>query len=174
MAEVILETTRPITKDNPYRICFVCLGNICRSPTAEGVMQHEVLEQSLGSYFEIDSAGTAAYHVGEPANSKSRKVAEEYGVKLLSKARKFESSDLDYYDLVLAMDRQNFHNIKHLASGDEHHSKIYMLREFDPHQDDDEVPDPYYGGINGFYHVFEVVQRSCKNLLDQLKQHVKQ
>ncbi len=172
MAEPTIQSIRKITTENPYRVCFVCLGNICRSPTAEGVMQHEVLQQSLGSYFEIDSAGTAAYHVGEPANSKSRKVAEEYGVKLLSTARKFEASDLDYYDLVLAMDRQNYHNIKHLAGGEHHHEKIYMLRDFDPQPDDDEVPDPYYGGINGFYHVFDVVQRSCRNLLDQLKQHV--
>lgn len=169
MAEPTIQTIRPITKENPYRLCFVCLGNICRSPTAEGVMQHEVNHQGLGSFFEIDSAGTAAYHVGEPANSKSRKVAEEYGVKLLSTARKFESSDLDYFDLVLAMDRQNYHNIKHLANGEAHHSKIYMLRDFDPHPDEDEVPDPYFGGINGFYHVFEVVQRSCRSLLDQLK-----
>lgn len=172
--EPTLSSTRPITKENPYRICFVCLGNICRSPTGEGVMQHEVIQQGLGSYFEIDSAGTAAYHVGERANSKSRKVAEEYGVKLNSTARKFEPSDLDYYDLVLAMDRQNFQDVKGMAKVPEHHNKIHLLREFDSDPDDFEVPDPYYGGINGFYNVFEVVQRSCRGLVDQLKNQISQ
>ncbi len=170
--ESTLQSVRPITKENPYRICFVCLGNICRSPTGEGVMQHEVNQAGLSSYFEIDSAGTGAYHVGEKANSKSRKVAEEHGIKLHSTARKFEPSDLDYFDLVLAMDRQNFKDLKSMAKTDDHTAKIHLLRDFDSDPDDFEVPDPYYGGLNGFYDVFYTVQRSCKGLLEELKQHV--
>ena len=86
---------RPVTKENPYKICFVCLGNICRSPTAEGIFQHLVNQRGLQSCFYIDSAGTSAFHIGEPANSKSQWVANQQGLKLHSKARRFEPADLE-------------------------------------------------------------------------------
>ncbi len=161
---------QPITEEDPYKICFVCLGNICRSPTAEGVFQHLVNDRGLQPYFEIDSAGTSAYHVGEPANSKSREVARQHGVELHSKARRFESFDLDYFDLILAMDRENLSNVKRLSSPD-HDNKIGMLRDFDP-EGGGEVPDPYYGGVQGFENVFKIVKRSCKRLLDELETHI--
>lgn len=161
-----------ITKENPFKLCFVCLGNICRSPTAEGVFQHLVNVHGLQSYFEIDSAGTSAYHIGETANSKSQKVANQHGVKLLSKARRFESFDLGYFDLIIAMDKENLSNIRQLDSKKEHDEKIMLLREFDPIPENSEVPDPYYGGINGFEKVFNVVERSCKNLLDELETRI--
>lgn len=97
---------RTVTADNPLKVCFVCLGNICRSPTAEGVFEHLVKREGLLPYFEIDSAGTGAWHVGERANSRSRKVAEQNGVQLNSLARKFERSDLEEFDLVIAMDKE--------------------------------------------------------------------
>lgn len=161
-----------ITKENPFKICFVCLGNICRSPTAEGVFQHLVNERELQSYFEIDSAGTSAYHIGESANSNSQKVARQHGVTLHSKARKFESVDLDYFDLILAMDSENLGNIRQLDAGDEYDTKIKLLREFDPTPENKEVPDPYYGGMQGFENVFQVVKRSCENLLDELEKQI--
>lgn len=164
---------RIITKEHPYQILFVCLGNICRSPTAEGVMQHLVNEAGLGSYFFIDSAGTSAFHSGEPANSKSRAVALDYGVSLLSRARQLEVSDLDTYDLILAMDKQNIINIRDLSRSDAHNPKIKLMREFDHNPGDGEVPDPYYGGLNGFHDVFKIVDRSCKELLEQLKPMIK-
>ncbi|MEX1136256.1 MAG: low molecular weight protein-tyrosine-phosphatase [Balneolales bacterium] len=165
--------SRTITKEDPYKICFVCLGNICRSPTAEGLFRRIVDEQGLDEYFEIDSAGTSAWHIGEPANSKSRTIAEKYGTKLLSKARRFEPVDLEYYDLVVAMDFANHETLKELDEAGIYHPKITTLREFDPKPGDGEVPDPYFGGINGFEDVYEIVKRSCESLLEQLLKSLK-
>lgn len=161
-----------ITQDDPFRICFVCLGNICRSPTAEGIFQHLVTERGWQRYFEIDSAGTSAYHVGEPANSKSRRTAQKYGVKLHSRARQFEYSDLEYYDLILAMDKENLKNIQNIDTKDKFTDKIALMRSFDPKPDDGEVPDPYYGGMQGFENVFQVLKRSCESLLDELEKKI--
>ncbi|MFH5832629.1 low molecular weight protein-tyrosine-phosphatase [Halalkalibaculum sp. DA3122] len=163
---------KEITKENPYKIIFVCLGNICRSPTAEGVFQHLVNERNLEVYFEIDSAGTSAYHVGESPNSNSRQVAGRYGVQLQSRARKFEYGDLEYYDLILAMDHDNLKNIQSLDRKDRFSDKITLLRSFDPQPGDGAVPDPYYGGMRGFENVFQVVKRSCESLLDELEQQI--
>lgn len=165
---------KEITKEKPYKICFVCLGNICRSPTAEGVFQHLINERNLESYFEIDSAGTSAYHVGESANSRSQQTAKQHGISLHSKARQFEPFDLEYFDLVLAMDQENFSNIKGLSNGKTDSTKIGMLRDFDPKPGDGEVPDPYHGGIQGFENVFQIVRRSCENLLDRLEPNIKE
>jgi protein-tyrosine phosphatase len=167
--EAIMSGNTPITKENPYKIVFVCLGNICRSPTAEGIFQHLVNERGLQPYFYIDSAGTSAYHIGEPANSKSRQVAEQHGVRLQSRARRFEADDLDEFDLILAMDRENFENLKRLDRNSTFNGKIRLMREYDPQPGDGEVPDPYYGGMDGFQHVFEVLKRSCETLLDELE-----
>lgn len=163
---------RPITRKDPYKMVFVCLGNICRSPTAEGVMQHLVNEAGFGSYFEIDSAGTAAYHTGEPANSKSRAIAEKHGVQLLGRARKFKSFDLDHFDLILVMDHENHDNVLRLCRTDEQREKVQMLRDYDPQPGDGQVPDPYYGGLDGFEKVFQIVKRSCEQLLFKLKSQV--
>jgi protein-tyrosine phosphatase len=163
----------PITRDNHYKICFVCLGNICRSPTAEGVFQHLINERQLENYFEVDSAGTSAYHVGESANSKSQRTAQKHGITLHSKARQFEASDLEYYDLILAMDNENLENVRQLANGNQDH-KIGRMRDFDPNPGDGEVPDPYYGGPEGFENVFQIVKRSCEHLLDELETHVQE
>ncbi len=162
-----------ITKDNPYKICFVCLGNICRSPTAEGIFQHLVNERGLQPYFYVDSSGTSAYHIGEPANSKSQKVANEHGVQLNSRARKFVAADLDEFDLILAMDHENYDNINGLDNDGSRAEKVLMMREFDPQPDSKAVPDPYYGGMDGFQNVFDVLKRSCETLLDELEKQVK-
>jgi len=163
---------RSITKDDPFSICFVCLGNICRSPTAEGVFQHLVNEKQLEEYFEIDSAGTSAYHIGESANSSSQKVANEHGIELHSRGRQFESSDLEYFDMVLAMDHENLDNVKSLDRNGEFVHKVGLLRDFDPDETGLEVPDPYFGGMNGFKNVFDVVYRSCEHLLNELQYHI--
>ncbi|MEX0927823.1 MAG: low molecular weight protein-tyrosine-phosphatase [Balneolales bacterium] len=161
-----------ITKDKPFKICFVCLGNICRSPTAEGIFQRIIREGGLDEYFEIDSAGTSAWHIGEPANSKSRMIAGRYGTPLLSRARKFEPVDLNYYDLIVAMDFENREALKTLDRSGDHTTKITTLRKFDPEPGDGQVPDPFFGGINGFENVYEIIWRSCDNLVDQLRQFV--
>jgi protein-tyrosine phosphatase len=166
-----LPTQKSITKENHFKICFVCLGNICRSPTAEGIFQHLVEERGLEDYFEVDSAGTSAYHIGESANSKSQRTANKHGITLHSRARQFKASDLDYYDLILAMDNANLKNVKHMANGN-HEDKIGLMRDFDPDPGDGEVPDPYYGGREGFENVFRIVKRSCERLLDELESHI--
>lgn len=163
---------RPITKHQPYQLCFVCLGNICRSPTAEGIFQHLVNKKSLHPYFFIDSAGTSAYHIGEKANSKSQSVANQQGVKLNSKARRFETADLAEFDLILAMDHENFRNIRALDNSDRYSYKIKLMRDFDPTPENGAVPDPYYGGINGFQQVFDVINRSCNSLLTELETYI--
>jgi protein-tyrosine phosphatase len=166
-----IPVNNPITRENHYKICFVCLGNICRSPTAEGIFQHLINERGLENYFEVDSAGTSAYHLGESANSKSQRTAQKHGITLHSKARQFDASDLDYYDLILAMDNENLKNVRQMANGN-HDNKVGRMRDFDPNPGDGEVPDPYYGGPEGFENVFQIVKRSCENLLDELENHV--
>lgn len=163
---------RAITKENPYKLIFVCLGNICRSPTGEGVFQHLVNEKGLQPYFQIDSAGTSAFHIGEPANSKSQWTANQHNVKLHSRAQQFQQQDLEEYDLILAMDHENLQNIKRLDKNDAFDDKIKLMRDFDPFPDDGAVPDPYYGGMQGFENVFQIVKRSCETLLGELKPEI--
>ncbi len=160
---------REITLENPFKICFVCLGNICRSPTAEGVLQHIIRQGGLEPYFEIDSAGMSAYHIGEAANSKSRDIARKHGVELLSRARQFDAFDLSYFDLILAMDEDNYYGILSLDQSKMYREKVAMLRVFDPEPGDGNVPDPYYGGVDGFEQVFKVINRSCDSLIEKLK-----
>ena len=164
---------RPISKEDPYKLVFVCLGNICRSPTAEGLFIHKVNQKGLDNYFYIDSAGTAAYHVGESANSKSQATANKHGVHLPSKARKFEYADLEEFDLILAMDSENLSNIKELDRKNKFSEKIKMMREFDPEPGNGEVPDPYYGGQEGFENGFRVLDRSTQALLNELNSFIK-
>jgi protein-tyrosine phosphatase len=161
----------PITQERPFRVLFVCLGNICRSPTAEGIFQHQVNERGLQSLFEIDSAGTSGWHEGEPANSKSRMTAERHGVKLLTRSRAFKPFDLSYFDMIVPMDRMNQRDILSLAHDDAQRAKVVMMRDFDPESQGD-VPDPYYDALEGFEHVFQILDRSCKALLDSLEQHI--
>ncbi len=163
---------RSITKENPYSICFVCLGNICRSPTAEGVMQHLVTKAGLQSYFYIDSAGTASYHTGELPDSKSRKIAGQHDVILQSRARQFRAEDLNEFDLILAMDHENYSDILALDHKNRFANKVALLRSFDPYPAHMAVPDPYYGGIEGFEKVYEIIRRSCTELLEILQTHI--
>lgn len=163
---------KEITINNPFRIVFVCLGNICRSPTAEGIFIHKVRERALTLFFYIDSAGTAAYHVGEPANSKSQQTANKYGVHLPSRARQFEYGDFEDFDLILAMDSSNNNNLHQLDRKNRFSDKIQMMRTFDSTPGDGDVPDPYYGGMQGFDTVFQILDRSCEQLLNELEKYI--
>jgi protein-tyrosine phosphatase len=163
---------RTISQNEPFRICFVCLGNICRSPTAEGVLQHLVKERNIQNYFQIDSAGTSAYHIGELPNSKSRQVALSQGIMLRSRAQQFEHHHGEYYDLILTMDQENYDNLVYLDKDNLFTEKIRLFRSFDPQPDDYEVPDPYYGGLRGFEEVFRITYRTCEALLDELEQYI--
>lgn len=164
---------RPISRENPYRICFVCLGNICRSPTAEGIFQHLVREEGLDPYFFIDSSGTSGWHRGEPANQKSQEVANRHGVTLHSRSREFDSRDLDEFDLLLAMDTENYRDILAHAKSDEQSQRVWLMREFDPEEGNRSVPDPYHDRMDGFERVYQILYRSSYQLLEQLKPSIK-
>lgn len=152
----------------PVRVLFVCLGNICRSPLAEGVFRHLAEEADLGHAVEVDSAGTGAYHVGEDPDPRSREVAERHGIHLEGHARQAEPRDFSTFDLVVAMDRSNRRDLERLGR-DAGEAELRLLREFDPEAGDDlDVPDPYYGGEDGFDRVYEMVHRSCRALLDEI------
>jgi len=146
-------------------ILFVCLGNICRSPLAEGVFRSLVEEAGLSERFEIDSAGTGAWHVGEPPDARAAMVASQHGVTLECRARQVTTEDFGRFDYVIAMDRENLRNLQRMAAEAGSDAEVRLLREFDPEQDGDEVPDPYYGGASGFETVYDIVSRSCRALL---------
>lgn len=151
-------------------VCFVCLGNICRSPTAEGVFIHLVEQAGLRERFVIDSAGTGAYHVGERADPRSRAEARRRGVELPSIARQVVAGDFARFDLLLAMDHRNRADLLALARGEPARRKVRLFREFDPSAPPQaEVPDPYYGGEQGFAEVFDICERAAKGLLAQLR-----
>jgi protein-tyrosine phosphatase len=156
-------------REGPIRLCFVCLGNICRSPTAEGVMLHLVREAGLEDREEIDSAGTGAWHAGERADPRSRAEAQSRGVDLPSVARQFSARDFDTFDYVIAMDRKNRVDLARLAPSDAHERKLHLLRSFDPGADGPDVPDPYYGGDDGFARVYDICEAGCRGLLAHLR-----
>ncbi len=154
------------------KLLFVCLGNICRSPTAEGVMRDLVAREGLEDEMEIDSAGTGAWHVGSAPDSRATAAASGRGVTLEGQARKVTPADFEEFDLILAMDRSNLHDLRQLAADEEQREKVRLLREFDPASDgepDLDVPDPYYGGERGFEDVFDFVQAACEGLLAQIR-----
>ena len=155
------------------KLCFVCLGNICRSPTAEGVMQDLIEQAGLSDRIVIDSAGTGAYHVGERADPRSRAEALRRGVELKSRARQFVVEDFDMFDYVVAMDRGNHRDLEELAMGPSHLAKLHLLRSFDPESARElDVPDPYYGGDGGFARVYDICHAGCAGLLEHIrKQH---
>jgi protein-tyrosine phosphatase len=152
------------------RVLFVCLGNICRSPLAEGVFRSLVQSRGLGAHYDIDSAGTGAWHVGEAPDRRSIAVAQKNGVRLTGQARQVEARDLEDFDYVIAMDRENLGNLRALASEHGRSAGIHLLREFDPEPGDQQVPDPYYGGEDGFDRVYAMVVRACGGLLDTLEE----
>jgi protein-tyrosine phosphatase len=152
------------------RVCFVCLGNICRSPTAEAVMRHLVVGAGLEKQILIESAGTGDWHVGQPRDKRSRAVGEARGIPLSGVAQQFVPASFDRYTHVIAMDRSNRDELLKMARGPEDRAKVALLRAFDPTAPRDaEVPDPYYGGPGGFEEVFDICDRACRGLLEQLK-----
>jgi protein-tyrosine phosphatase len=152
------------------RVCFVCLGNICRSPTAEGVFRHLVSSARLDKHIAIDSAGTGSWHVGELPDTRARAAARRRGYELSGTARQFQRGDFANFDYVLAMDEENLSALKKMAPSEAARSKIHLLREFDAtapaHA---EVPDPYYGGASGFDEVIDVCERACRGLLENIR-----
>jgi len=151
-------------------VLFVCLGNICRSPLAEGVFRHLVRADGLEEHFHIDSAGTSAYHLGDPPDSRTAAVAERRGVELTSRGRQVTGEDLNRFDWVLAMDGENLARLQRLSERAHGTAEVRLLRAFDPEAEGDmEVPDPYHGGPEGFERVHDMVERACRGLLDHLR-----
>jgi len=151
------------------KVLFVCMGNICRSPTAEGVFRKVVKDAGLEHKFEIDSAGTIGYHAGERPDQRAQDAASNRGYDLSKqKARQVKARDYEYYDYILAMDMENLKNLE-AESSDEHRAKIQLFLEFASNADTVEVPDPYYGSLNGFDRVLDLVEDASKGLLDHIK-----
>ena len=154
------------------RLLFVCLGNICRSPTAAGVMAHLIEEEGLTGEIEIDSAGTGAWHIGKPPDRRATHAARARGVVLEGEGRQVAPEDFERFDLLLCMDRENLVDVLALAPDEEAREKVKLLREFDPEASasgDLDVPDPYYGGDDGFERVLDLVTQACDGLLKELR-----
>lgn len=156
--------------NSTVEVCFVCLGNICRSPLAQGVFETLVKKEGLQNRIIISSAGVGNWHVGDPPDSRMQQTAREHGIHLNSLARQFQGSDYKRMDMVLAMDHSNLSALEQMRPTSELHDKLFLFRSFDPeHNDNLEVPDPYYGGDKGFETVYEIVERTCPKILDHLK-----
>lgn len=157
------------------RVLFVCMGNICRSPTAGGVMRELVADAGLSDRIVLDSAGTGAWHAGSPPDRRSTAAAARRGVSLGGAARQVRRSDFDEFDLIVALDGANARDLRRLAPDEQAEAKIRLLREFDPACGGDgdlDVPDPYYGGSDGFDRVLDLVHAACRGLLDELRGRV--
>lgn len=152
--------------ERTVRILAVCLGNICRSPTAEAAIRQAA--EDVGIPVEVDSAGTGGWHVGAPPDARMRATAAEMGLTLAGQARQVVASDFDDFDIIVAMDRQNHRDLVDLAPSPQAAAKIHLLRSFDPEASDLDVPDPYYGGEEGFRDVVTMVRAAAHELVASL------
>ena len=152
------------------KILFVCLGNICRSPAAEGVFKQKVKDRDLEKLFEVDSAGTGSWHVGNLADPRMRETALSRGIELTSRSRKIEESDLYEFDHILVMDNDNLEAVKSLISGNINHvnTKVKLILSYSKKTHLKEVPDPYFGGQDGFDKVLDLLDDAIDGLIDSL------
>ena len=151
------------------KILFVCMGNICRSPTAEGVFRHKVVDAGLEDHIQIDSAGTIAYHAGHPPDQRAQKAALKRGVDLSEqRARKVTSSDFETFDFVIAMDSDNHYELEDICPPG-YEDRLHMFLKFAQNTAQTDVPDPYYGGGKGFESVLDLIEDASEGLLKHLK-----
>ena len=168
-------SSRARTGKPELHILFVCMGNICRSPTAEGVMRRLVEDAGLADRISVESAGTGAWHAGEPPDRRATLAARRRGIGLEGAARQVTPEDFRDFDLLIAMDRSNLRDLLAVAPDEDAADKVRLLREFDPTSagaPDLDVPDPYYGGDRGFETVLDMVEAACRGLLDDLRARV--
>ncbi|MGL1892072.1 MAG: low molecular weight phosphotyrosine protein phosphatase [Spirochaetaceae bacterium] len=156
-----------------FKIVFVCLGNICRSPSAEGIFKKLIIDHNLQNDIYIDSAGTSAYHVGERSDSRMRQHAYKRGYQLTSLSRRFVHKDFNDFDLIIVMDQSNFTDVKNIDIDGDYSDKIMMMTSFSTNYSNTDVPDPYYGGPDGFDNVITILEESCLGLLEYLKSNDK-
>ncbi|MBD2667059.1 low molecular weight protein-tyrosine-phosphatase [Richelia sinica] len=150
-----------------YKLLFVCLGNICRSPSAENIMNHLVEQAGLSEKITCDSAGTSSYHIGSPPDRRMSSAAStKLGIKLRGQARQFQKSDFQGFDLILAMDKDNYHDILLLDYSRQYEQKVRLMCDFCSRHTLKEVPDPYYGGSEGFNQVIDLLVDACEGLLE--------
>ena len=147
------------------RVLFVCLGNICRSPMAEGVFAHLVREAGLENEIEVDSAGTGNWHIGQPPHQGTLQIFTQYGIEYKGRARQLSLRDLDSFDYIITMDEENLSNVKRLGTG---RAKVAPLLSYAPHSKVQEVPDPYFSG--GFEGVYDLVRAGAEGLLAAIRQ----
>ena len=155
-------------KDKKTSILFVCLGNICRSPMAEAIMRRLVEEAGVKSLFHIDSAGLISYHEGEGADPRMKSHAYRHGYRLTHISRPVRPSDFDDFDLIIGMDDSNYDKLRRLAPTLEAEAKIMRMTDYCTKHVIDHVPDPYYGGAQGFENVIEILEDACAGLLTSL------
>ncbi len=151
-----------------YKLLFVCLGNICRSPSAENIMNYLIQERGLEGKIICDSAGTSSYHIGASPDRRMQAAAGRRGIKLIGQARQFDLSDFETFDLILAMDRSNYRDILQLDPDNLYKDKVRLMCDFATQHRDREVPDPYYGGEAGFDHVINLLLDACDGLLEEI------
>ena len=152
-----------------YRILFVCMGNICRSPAAEGVFRQMAMREGMGGRIECDSAGTIDFHAGAAPDTRIRRTGQERGFEIGGRARHVLEADLDAFDLILVMDRENLDYVMTLDVSGQYKEKIRLFCDFVQHSSDKEVPDPYYGGQDGFEKVFDLLEDGSEGLIAYLR-----
>lgn len=154
-----------MTESDKIAILFICMGNICRSPLAEGVFLHKANQRGVADKFIVDSAGTGGWHVGELPDPRSRQIASKYGINLPSRSRQVSKKDLKRFIYLVCMDEENRESLLHIGIPDQ---RISLLLDADPNCQLREVPDPYYGGEDGFETIYKLIDSACDALLDEL------
>ncbi|WP_404787570.1 low molecular weight protein-tyrosine-phosphatase [Altericista sp. CCNU0014] len=159
------------------KLLFVCLGNICRSPSAEGIMNHFIAQAGLDGQIVCDSAGTSGYHIGEPPDPRMTAAARRQGISLSGRSRRVEPADFEQFDLILAMDRDNYRTLLERDRTGRYHPKIRLMCDFCERTSEagrspqTEVPDPYYGGPDGFDRVIDLLRDACSGLLAHVREN---
>ena len=162
-----------MASSDPVGVCFVCLGNICRSPTAEGIFKKLVREAGLETRIAVESRGTGDWHTGEPADARARAAAKRRGVVLDGTACRFDRDDFARFDYILSMDTRVLDSLRRIARSDDERGRIHNFRSFDPDSlPDAPVPDPYYGGADGFDQVFDICEAGCRGLLAHVRERL--
>lgn len=156
-----------------YKILFVCLGNICRSPAAEEILRHKIKEKKLDDYFEVDSAGTGGYHDGDLPDRRMRQHGKRRGYNFDSISRKIRLNDFDDFDLIITMDDSNWNNVLRLAPDLDSEKKVHKMIEYFGKYNYDHIPDPYYEGAEGFELVIDLLEDACEGLLSDLEKNNK-